>query len=88
VEDTNDPLIPVFMPALIVLLENARVKKGSPLTKDEVLAIRNSGVCMMMKTSMAIQLDNRRGYSDLDPEKCWEQWCEYLQLNNLEQGEG
>lgn len=87
-ETTNDPLIPVFMPALIVLLENARTKKGSPLTKEEVLAIRDNGVCLMMKTSQAIQLDNRRGYSDLDPEKCWEQWCDYLEHNNLEQGEG
>lgn len=87
-ETTNDPLIPVFMPALIVLLENARTKKGSPLTKEEVLAIRDNGVCLMMKTSQAIQLDNRRGYSDLDPEICWEQWCDYLEHNNLEQGEG
>lgn len=87
-ETTNDPLIPVFMPALIVLLENARTKKGSPLTKEEMLAIRDNGVCLMMKTSQAIQLDNRRGYSDLDPENCWEQWCDYLEHNNLEQGEG
>jgi hypothetical protein len=72
-----DPkLIPVFMPALVVLLVAAERKKGSPLTEDEVLAIRNGGICMMARVEHAIALDEKRGYNDLDPERVWEQWQE------------
>jgi hypothetical protein len=73
----NDPLIPVFIPALIVLLAHHEKAKGAALTQDEVLAIRDKGVCIMMPTSKAIALDQSRGYNDIDPQKCWEQWLEY-----------
>jgi hypothetical protein len=69
----EDPLVPVFMPALVVLLVHEERKKGSPLTRDEVIAIRDRGVCMMVKQSMAIQMAAKRGY-DIDPESAWEEW--------------
>jgi hypothetical protein len=69
-------LIPVFIPALVVLLHNLERKKGSPLTEQEVLDIRNQGVCMMMRVEQAIALDEKRGYNDIDPERVWEQWQE------------
>ena len=78
----NDPLIPVFIPALIVLLTNKENKKGSDLLESEVLEVRDNGSCIMMKESKAIELDESRGYNDLDPENCWEQWIEYKQLNS------
>ena len=74
---STDPLIPVFIPALVVLLVHHEKEKGSPLTEAEVLAIRDNGTCVMMPTSWAIELDRTRGYNDIDPERCWEQWLEY-----------
>lgn len=69
-------LIPVFMPALVVLLHHAERQKGAPLTEPEVLAIRDQGVCMMLRVEHAIALDEKRGYNDIDPERVWEQWQE------------
>lgn len=73
----SDPqLTPVFMPPLVVLLRHAEQEKGSPLTEQEVLGIRNKAVCMMMRVEHAAMLDERRGYNDLDPQRVWEQWQE------------
>jgi hypothetical protein len=83
-----DPqLIPVFMPALVILLLDAERRKGTPLTEEEVLAIRDKGVCMMMQVERAIALDEKRGYNDLDPERVWEQWQDARrQLNQADPG--
>ncbi|HBE20162.1 MAG TPA: hypothetical protein DEG17_25850 [Cyanobacteria bacterium UBA11149] len=82
-DNTSDPLIPVFIPALILLLVHQQKKIGRPLTKHEVLYIRDNGVSIMMKTSHATAIDKKRGYSDLDPNLCWEQWCEYISNNPI-----
>lgn len=80
-------LIPVFMPALVVLLHNLENKKGSPLNEQEVLDIRDKAVCMMMPVDHAITLDEKRGYNDIDPESVWEQWQEVrVQLADAESG--
>jgi uncharacterized protein YegJ (DUF2314 family) len=70
----SDNLVPVFMPALIVLLMNAEDKKGSPLNKDQVLAIRDAGTCIMMNAADAQEMDDSRAYQDIDPENCWYDW--------------
>lgn len=69
-------LIPVFIPALVLVLHDSERKKGSPLTEQEVMDIRDKGVCMMMRVEHAIHLDEKRGYNDIDPERVWEQWQE------------
>ena len=74
VESDTDDLVPVFMPALVVLLVHAEDKKGTPLTKDEVHAIRDSGACIMMESGVARKMDDNRGYRDIDPENCWHDW--------------
>jgi hypothetical protein len=80
-------LIPVFMPALVVLLHNLERKKGSPLTEQEVLEIRDKSVYMMMRVEHAIALDEKRGYNDIDPERVWEQWQEArAQLSDAQPG--
>jgi hypothetical protein len=73
---TDQQLIPVFIPALVVLLHNLEQKKGRPLTEQEVLEIRDNSACMMMTVEHAIALDEKRGYNDIDPEQIWEQWQE------------
>jgi hypothetical protein len=71
---SEERLIPVFIPALVVLLARSENDLGRPLTEREVVEIRDRGVCMMMRESMAIEMDQQRGYDDVDPEKVWEQW--------------
>ncbi|ROR95808.1 hypothetical protein EDD28_0370 [Salana multivorans] len=72
--ETDDGLVPVFMPPLVVLLQAAETAKGLPLSRDEVLAIRDDGVCVMLRRSAARAMSEARGYADLDPGACWEQW--------------
>lgn len=68
---SEEDLIPVFVPALGATLISAEDRKGEPLTRDEVLAVRDAAACIMMTTADAEKLDASRGYDDLDPENCW-----------------
>lgn len=66
--------MPTPIPALIVILLNKERDKGAPLTEAEVIEIRDNAVCMILPTSVKMQMDDSRGYPDLDPEYVWEQW--------------
>lgn len=70
----DSELIPVFIPALGALLIAAEDEKGEPLTKDEVISIRDNATCVMMTHSVSMKLAESRGYSDIDPENCWYSW--------------
>ncbi len=73
-ESETDDLVPVFMPALVVIIELAEDKKGTPLTKDEVHEIRDNSSCIMMEAADAQRMDVSRGFRDIDPENCWYDW--------------
>lgn len=64
----------VFTPSLVSLVARAERLKGSPLTEAEVLEVRNKAVGLVMPAEASAQIVQRRGYGDLDPDKCWEQW--------------
>jgi hypothetical protein len=70
----EDDLFPVFIPALVALLIHAEELKGSPLTRNQVIAIRDDADCVMMPLAAKADLDKERGYADIDPEQCWEEW--------------
>ncbi len=70
----DDPLIPVFMPPLVILLAHNERNKGAPLTREEVLAVRDHGVRVMLHQSMEMKLASQRGYDDINPESAWEDW--------------
>ena len=71
----DDPgLVIVPVPALVVTLKHAEDRKGSPLTESEVLAIRDSAPCIAMRQAEAAEVSEARGYSDIDPLRCWEDW--------------
>lgn len=53
---TDDELIPVFVPALSVLLLHAEDQKGTPLTPEEVLDIRDHSACIMIAKADAAKL--------------------------------
>ncbi len=81
---SDEALIPVFMPSLLVLLAHDEAAKGSPLTRDEVLAIRDQAQTVMLNRSKFIEISSRRGYKDIDPELAYEEWqvlrAEYKEL--------
>jgi hypothetical protein len=67
-------LVPLFMPPLALVLATAERKKGSPLTAEEVTAIRDKSHGIMMEPADAAKMDNSRGYIDVNPENCWVDW--------------
>jgi len=71
---STEALIPVFMPTLVSVLLRHEREKGSPLTEPEVIAIRNNSVAVMLPRSAAIEIAQKRGYDDIDPEQCWAEW--------------
>jgi hypothetical protein len=73
-EELEEELIPVPVPALVAVLLNKENEKGSPLTEAEVLEIRDSAACIMMPISVASKMEESRGYTDISPEYAWEHW--------------
>jgi hypothetical protein len=67
-------VVPMFVPALAHLLRQAEQAKGSPLTRAEALQVRDKGTCMMLRAEAALALEDKRGFRDIDPEDCWEEW--------------
>ena len=48
---SEDDLVPVFIPALVALLIQAEELNGSPLTRNQVIAIRDNADCVMLPRS-------------------------------------
>lgn len=69
----DDDLIPVFIPALGVVLVMAEDRKGAPLSYDEVIRVRDRSACDMMPAAEAAKMAESRG-ADLDPENLWYEW--------------
>ncbi|KAA5948326.1 hypothetical protein F3I27_08845 [Pantoea sp. Bo_2] len=67
----------VYIPALIPLLLNKENEKGSPLTEEEVSRIRDSATCIEVARDIAFTMAECRGYFDINPDKCWDEWRAY-----------
>jgi hypothetical protein len=74
---SSESLVPVFIPSLIAVLLNRESAKGEPLTEAEVLAIRDAAVCVMTPIDKVSAVEDVRGYTDIDPENCWDEFLEY-----------
>lgn len=72
--EPDDDLVITFVPALVAILLAAERAKGSPLTEAEVLETRGSAACIVLPRSVVDAMADKRGYDDLEPERCWEQW--------------
>lgn len=70
----KDDLVIEFSPPLVAILLAAERSKGLPLTEDEVIDVRDNAACIRMPRTMSDAMAEQRGYADLDPERCWEQW--------------
>jgi len=62
------------MPALVAILLSVEKKKGSPLTKQEVVTLRDKITVVVTEPADAKAVDDRRGYKDIDPSHAWEDW--------------
>ena len=71
---SSDNLVIVPVPSLVAILLNRELQKGSPLTEEEVLAIRDGDECIAMPRDVAERVAEERGYDDIDPENAWEDW--------------
>ncbi len=74
VANDDDPIVIVPIPPLVVMLFRLEKDKGSPLTKEEVVAARDASVCMTMTAGHRDQLAERRGYDDVSLDNVWEDW--------------
>ena len=79
-EDEN--LILVFMPSLLALLQRVEELKSAPLSESEVLRIRDGGVCIALRASVAQAMEEKRGYADLDAENAWREWRKFRSQNS------
>jgi hypothetical protein len=70
-------VIVLFIPSLISLLVSKAEEKGSPLTEEEVLAIRDNATAIVTDVEGVLAVAERRGYQDIDPEHCWEEWLDF-----------
>ena len=84
--DAEESMLLVPIPALVAVLLRAEQLKGAPLTEEEVTRIRDDAACVAMTAEMQGQLEETRGYADLDPERVWEQW--QVARQELVEGEG
>jgi len=73
---TDQPLDIVPIPALVAVLHAKEREKGEPLTEAEVLEIRDKAVCMAVPRDVHLQMIEKRGYYDLNPENVWIDWQE------------
>lgn len=72
--DDDPDVVIVPVPALVVILKHAEDRKGSPLTESEVLALRENAPSIVLPRAEAANFIEARGYSDIDPRRCWEDW--------------
>ena len=70
----SEELIIYPVPSLVATLLNRERAKGTPLTEDEVIQIRDACPAIAVPLEVAREMDEKRGYKDIDPERCWEQW--------------
>ena len=69
-----EKLVLVFIPSLASVLLRAEQEKGSPLTEQDTLAIRDKAVCVAFPEDKVPASEEARGYPDIDPEDCWAEW--------------
>lgn len=77
---TNNSSVPgeelflVHVPALIAVLLSNEKEKGRPLTEFEVLEITDNSNCIAMPGFAKQEIEESRGYLDIDPENVWAEW--------------
>ena len=72
--------VKVYLNPLVMLLAGAEKQKGRPLTRDEVLQVRDTAVSVMMSPEQAKKfyesLDAQVPVHRMNPDRVWEEWQE------------
>ena len=69
----------VFVPSLVSVLLAAEQGSGAALGEAEVLSLCDRAGAMAVPAESARKLEDGRGYKDLDPDRCWQEWQEQRQ---------
>jgi hypothetical protein len=69
-----DGLAILFMPSLAALLTRAEELKGSPLTEEKVLKVRDAANAVVTRADVAEAVVKERGYPEVDVSKTWVSW--------------
>jgi hypothetical protein len=69
-----DGLVLLFIPSLAALLARAEELKGSPLTEEQVIRIRDASQVIVSPPQPTAAVEQRREYADVDPANPWESW--------------
>jgi hypothetical protein len=64
----------IFMPSLAALLAEAEHIKGSPLTEEQVIRIRDEALVVVAPTDVLAATVQQRGYPEVDAAHPWESW--------------
>jgi len=86
--ELTEKLVICPMPSLISTLLNREKIKGSPLTEAEVIDIRDGCPSVAVPIDVVEKIDAERGYKDINPERCWEEWQEARRQLGAEWGLG
>ena len=78
----EEELYPCFTPSLIAILLNREKFLGRNLIEEEVNEIRDDSNVVMLPVSMKAKMDESRGYCDINPENCWNEWQEFKEETN------
>ena len=70
----NESLIIFCIPSLVATLLNRERAKGSPLTEEEVLAIRDNAPAIALPPEVARSVADKRGYPDIAADNVWAEW--------------
>lgn len=67
-------LVLLLIPSLAAILTHAEELAGRPLSRDEVLRIRDECQVVVTEVGAADAVTAARGYTDLDPADPWPGW--------------
>ena len=80
VSQDEQPKVKVYLNPLHAMLHAAEKQKGAPLTKTEVLQVRDTTVAVEMTSEQAnrfyASLDAQVEVHRMNPERIWEEWQE------------
>jgi hypothetical protein len=62
------------IPSLVSTLLRREQDANRPLTKEEVIAIRDDCTAVIMRKGDEKAVVEKRGYADVDPEDVWAAW--------------
>jgi hypothetical protein len=44
------------------------------LTKEQTVDVRDRATFVMLSRASAAEIEKKRGYADVDPDRVWEEW--------------